>query len=477
MTSTEHRPLADRTPGWTAYGVGLVVALALGHFLFGMPIQVSDSFGNMLQLSISWSDLLHQKFTQPGFLRPLLWGELKLVYDLSGGNYTAWFRGIHVAQVTALTVLIVALVRARSWRDVACLPLAFAVLLGIHTFSGLVTEAFPTNMYLTVVILCVAAAVVALAPHRRWSDAIAVVLFAAAALTLETGLLVWVICIGAALLGARGISRIGLVLLTVLLGAYFYARFVLLGVGSPNLLERSSGFGFGVLDPPELVERFGANPLPFYLYNVVTSFISVLVSEPTAGVFRLVHAVSTGNLSPAQIVNPVASLGLVGLLGWFAWTRRGRWLAWRFEHDDRLVLLFGMVLTANAAISYPYTKDVILGPAGVFLAVAAAAAGRHLVAAIPVRLPPLRAVALVAAICVLTCAWSLRALRLFGQLRSAAITERLDWAYIESDIADGVVHVSSPDARQLMEHLRHEALVAHPAPPPLELPFRGSQGY
>jgi hypothetical protein len=476
MTPMVQPPLVGRAARWTAYGIGLVVALTLGHFLLGMPIQVSDSFGNMLQLSIPWSDLLHQKFTQPGFLRPLLWGELKLVYDLSAGNYTAWFRWIHVAQVLALSGLFVALVRPRLWRDVACLPLAFAVLLGMHTFSGHVTEAFPTNMYLTIVILCVAAAVVALGRHRWWSDTLAVLLFVTAALTLETGLLVWVICIGAALMGARGISRPGLVVLTSVLGAYFFARFVLLGVGSPSLAERSSGFGFGVLEPHELVQRFGSNPLPFYAYNVVSSWLSVLLSEPSSGVYRATYAVTTGSVTPRTVVNAIAAAGTVAVLVWFGWIRRREWLAWRFDHDDRLVLLFGMVLTANAAISYPYSKDVVMGPAGVFLAVATAAAGRNLLAAIPLRLTTVRAVALIAVMTVVTSAWSLRALGLFSKLRSAAVTERLDWAYIESDVAEGVVQVPGPEARRLLETLRHEALIAHPAPPPLALPFRAVVG-
>ena len=43
---------------WLAYGYALLVALCLGHFLLGLPIQLSDSFGQMLKLSASWGDLL-----------------------------------------------------------------------------------------------------------------------------------------------------------------------------------------------------------------------------------------------------------------------------------------------------------------------------------------------------------------------------------------------------------------------------------
>ena len=464
--------VADGTARWTAYGMALIASLALGHFLLGLPIQVSDSFGHLQQLAASWNDLLSGRFTQDSFFRPFMWAEMKAIRELSGGNYTPWFRGTHVVQVLVLTVMFVALVRIRTWRDVICLPLGLAVVLGMHTFSGTVTEAFPINTYMTVLLLCVAAAVLVLGRYRWWNDVLAIVLFVVAALTLETGLIVWVIFVGGVLLGARGVSRPALAVQTVLLGLYFYARFVLLDVGSPGLVERSSGFGFAVLDPPELIDRFGANPLPFYLYNVLSSALSVLASEPRSGVFRITQALTSGTVQPVMLVNAVASVGALALLGRFAWVRRRDWLARTLEHDDRIVLLSAMVLGANAAISYPYTKDVIMSPSGVFLAAAVAAAVRHLFTTTPLRLPPARAAVLIAAVAVVSVAWSLRALAVYNQLRQAAVTERLDWAYVELDIAEGLVHASTPEARALLEKLRHDALISRPSPPPLDLPFQ-----
>ena len=461
---------------WTAYGVAAVVGLTLAHFVLGLPIQVSDSFGNMQQLSTSWADLMSEQFSKRGFLRPFLWAELKFVYDLSGGNYTPWFRGTHAVQVIAVTMMFVALVRVGTWRDFICVPLGLMVLLGIHTFSGTVREAFPINTFMTLLILCFSAALLAFARYRWWNDVLVAVLFIIAALTVETGLLIWVIAVGAALLGARGVSRPGLAVLTLLLGGYFFARFVLLDVGAPDLLERSAGFGFSTLEPRDLLERFGANPLPFYLYNIVSSVLSVLLSEPRFGVFRTTHAILTGEVTPLMIVNTVASIGAIALLGTFAWIRRGAWLSRRFTHDDRLVLLFGMVLIANAVMSYPYIKDTNLSPAGAFLAPAVFVAVRYLLATTPLSLQGVRAVALVVAVAVISSAWSLRALGLYGQLRQAAVTERLDWAYIESDIAEGLVRASTPDARALMEQLRSDALIRHPSPPPLALPFQGLLG-
>jgi hypothetical protein len=471
MASAPER--ADRRPVWTAYGLAMAAALALGHFLLGLPIQVSDSLVPMLDLSTSWSDLLDDKFSQRSFMRPFMWAELKVVYDLSGGNYTPWFRWTHVVQGFTLTTLFVALARPRSWRDVACVPFGLAVLFGMHTFTGTVHEAYPVNTFMTLLVLTFAATLVALRRYHPVNDLIAVVLFVVAALTVETGLLLWVIFIAAALIGARGVSRPGLAVLTLLLGAYFYIRFVVLQIGSPGLLERSSGFGFAILDPPELIEEFGANPVPFYIYNTVSAILSILFSEPIAGVFRAAHAVTTGAVRPWIVVNLVASAGVFALMLWFAWVRRRVWLSWRFEHHDRLVLLFGVVLIANAVISYPYSKETNMTTAGAFLALAAFAAARHLLATVGTDVPGAAAVALAGAALVVSSAWAVRTAAMFDAVRDSAVRQRLDWAYIESRIAHGRVEVEGDEARALVEKLKEDALIARPAPPSLALPFAG----
>ena len=453
--------------------MALAASLALGHFLLGLPIQVSDSFGHMLQLTKSWQSLIVERFSQEGFLRPAMWIEMKIVYELADGDYTRWFRATHVVQVVTLTALFITLIRPRTWRDLACVPFALAVLFGMHTFVGTVAEAFPINTYMTMLLLCVAAAVVALRPHAWWSDAAAVTLFVIAALTVETGLLVWVIVTAAALLGARGVSRSGVVVVTALLAAYFLARFVVFDVGLPGLVERSSGFGFRVLDPPELIARFGNNPLPFYAYNVMASMFSVLFSEPTGGVFGLTRRLASGSVPPFMVVNVTASIGVAVLLIAFAAARWRRWVTRRFEDDDRLVLLFVVVLAANAVIGYPYTKDVIMSPAGVFLAAATFGAARWLLAeGSPVSMHRVRAIAVVAAVVIVSSAWSFRVIGLHVRLRQAAVVERLDWAYIDSDIAAGRVHAEDEVSRTLLNTLKEDALVNRPAPPPLRLPFQ-----
>jgi hypothetical protein len=460
----------DARVRWLSYVYALTVGLALGHFLLGLPIQLTDSFGNMLKLSGSWSELLYGEFTQNAYLRPLLWANLKLVYELSGGDYFTWFRGVHVVQVLVLVALYVALVRPRAMLDVAILPFGLAVLFATHTFAGTIREAFPINTYMTILILCLAAAIVALGRHRWWNDVVAMLLFVAASLTVETGLLVWVIFVGAALVGARGVSWPGLAGLVVLLLGYFYIRFALFDVGSPGLEERSSGFGFGVLDPDALVARFGDDPTWFYLYNVVTSILSVLLSEPTAGVFRVTAALVQGDVDPAMILNLIATASVTAVIGVFVWRRREVLRSRQFDRDDRLVALFGMMLIANAVISYPYTKDVIMSPAGAFFAVAAFVALRNLLPALPDRLDPRLAAIAVAAALLVSGTWAVRVIGTHLNLRTGAYVERNEWVYAESSLAEEGVVLADPD-RRLMQQLRDAAIYVHPPPPPLDPPL------
>jgi hypothetical protein len=458
---------ASRGPAIAAYVYGVLVALGVGYFLLGVPIQLSDCYGNMLKLDVAWRDLMINEFTQRAYLRPFLWAELKLVYDASGGNYFPWFRGTHVAQVLGLVVLYLGLVRPATWRDAALVPLGLAVLFGIHTFRGTIVEAFPINTFLTILLCCFAAAYLAFMTHRWWVDVLAAMLFVIAALTVESGLLVAVIFIGAALVGARGVSRPGLAVVALLFVGYFVLRFVILDVGSPGLMERSSGYGFRTLDPPELTARFGENPTWFYLYNVVTSAVSVLLAEPRAGRFGLTYGFSIGDPYPPAIVNAIASTAATILIGIFAWRRRRAWLSWQLDRSDQLVLLFLIVLAANSAISYPYTKDVVMSPAGAFFAVALFVAARVV---LPDRLGAMRAPASAAILvlcAVLGITWALRFAAVPVSLRDTSRKVRTEWAYAQQWLEMQKMDDEPARNRALLKQLRDDAIYTHAPPPPL----------
>ena len=453
---------AERRWEAVAYGYGLLVTAVLGYFLVGLTIQVSDSFGNLLAVQEpTLGQVLRDQLSQRGYLRPLLWGQIKAVYELSGGDYFLWFRGIHVLQVAALIALCVHVMRPRDVLDAALVPLSLAVVVGAHTFMPLVREAFPINSFLTIAIACVAALALAQRAQPRWYvDAFAVALLAGSILTVESGVLVWVVSVAAYVVGMRGVSRTALITMTVAVVAYMLIRMLVLDVGSPSLSERAAGFGFSTLEPADLVRRFAGRAWVFYLYNIVSSIATVLFAEPKGGVWRFVWELTTGTLHPWTVVSVMSSTAATVLIAWFVWSRRAAILRWRLDEADRLVIVFAGVLLANAVISFPYTKNVIMSPAGVFLGLAVYAASRAWLQAMPQR----SAAITIVLFAVLTCGWAFRVAGNHYNLRRSAAEQRAEWVTVDSWLDRQHIALRSADARALHDALRRDALVNHPTP-------------
>lgn len=446
----------------------MLVACGVGYGLLGLPVQVTDSFGNLVQVSSepSLTGLVYKQFYQTAFLRPFLWGQIRLVYGLADGHYYAWFRGLHVAQVAALVVLFVRLVRVRRGVELAAVPLGLAALVGIHTFTGTVDEAFPINTFLTVLLCCYAAADLALGEPAWWRDVSAALLFVFAALTVESGLLVAVIVVTARLAGARGVSWYGAGFQAALVAAYFVLRIGVLHIGSPGLDERSSGFGFAMREPSELIAMFGGSPLPFYAYNVASSLLSVLFSEPRAGLWRVTRSLVAGEPGVAGLVNVVSSTLGTLLIAGYAWSRRRDWRARRLTHDDRLVVLGAVVALANAAISFAYTKDVILSPAGGFYALALTVAVRQALERAS-HGTVVRAAGTGLVLLALSCGWTFRAAGTQVRLRHSAETKYVEWAYVDRWLEEQELVLSTPEALAIKRQLRADAIWNHPVRPPL----------
>ena len=445
-----------------AYGYGLLVTAVLGYFLVGLTIQVSDSFGNLLAIQEpSLGQVLRDQLSQRGYLRPLLWGQIKAVYELSGGDYFLWFRGIHVLQVAALIGLCVSVMRPRNARDAALVPLALAVVIGAHTFVPMVREAFPINSFLTIAIACVAALALAQREHSRWYvDAFAIALLAGSILTVESGVLVWVVSAAAYLVGMRGISRNAVIAMTVCVAAYILVRMFVLNVGSPSLAERASGFGFSILEPTDLVRRFEGRAWMFYFYNVVSSIATVLFAEPKGGVWRFTWELTSGSVHPWTLVSVVSSTAATVIIGWFVWSRREPIRSWRLDEAERLVIVFACVLLANAVISFPYTKNVIMSPSGVLFGLAVYAASRAWFHVIPQR----HAAITVVLFAVLTCGWAFRVAGVHYALRWTAAEQRAEWVTVDSWLDRQRIALRTANAQALHDRLRRDAIVNHPTP-------------
>ena len=449
-----------------AYGYAVAVALLMGTFLLAIPVQLSDSFTEFISVhGHTLSQVIGAEFYNGTYFRPFRRALIKIVYDLSGGHYYAAFRGFQALQVLVLLLLIVRMLRVRSAAALVSLPLGLAMVIGVHTFAGAVVEGLPVNHFLTILICCAAAMNLAQAKQRAlWTDAAAVTLLVCAMLTIESGLLIWVIFIAAYAVGYRGVSRPALIVLTVCLGSYFLGRFILIGGAAPGLNERSAGFGFSVLNPDELVARFGHNPIPFYAYNVVSAISCVLFAEPRGGVWMFVRELLRGRPEPWQFVNVVTSVTTTLLIARFAAVRWPNWRGGEFDEADRFVIIFLAVLPSNALFAGGYEKDVIMSPAGLFYGAAAYFVLRE-------RLSGLKVPSLTPAVMLLLAVgWSVRFIGIHDSLRARALSVREEWAYYDDWVREQPRPVPLTQEEQtIKQRLYEDAVLRAPRVPQLSL--------
>jgi hypothetical protein len=283
---------------------------------------------------------------------------------------------------------------------------------------------------------------------------------------VESGLLVWVVIVAAWLTGARGISRRGLLVVTLLAAGYVALRFGYLHTGVPALSERSSGFGLRQLGPGELQRRFGGWPYGFYAYNVVSSILTVLFSEPRGGIWTLPAELARGRIAAGTIVNVVSSTVTTAAIGSFVATRARLWRRVPVERDDQIVLVSLAVIVANAVVSYGYTKDEIMGPAGVFYALAAFVAVAFLLrssgahterGADPVG-PRKQMAALALVLAVTSSGWVIRTGGLHYQMNLMTFYDRNEWVFVDDWLVKQRSSPATGAGKALVQQLREDAL-------------------
>ncbi len=442
-----------------AYLSGAALSAAIGYCLFHVPFEVGDNLGNLLQLvDTSVARVFVGTLRLQAFMRPMTWATMKVLFDLSGGHYFVVYRSLHVLMVLLLMMAFVRLARVQSAITFCLALVSMAALMGVPAFREAVSET-ELNTKLSLAAICLGMLALSASEPRRWKDALMLVVFVYAMLANELGLLLWVSVVTAYVVGFRGISRGAVVAATGLLAIYFYARFMQLHVGAPALNERSSGIGFSIRDARELVTRFGGNPLPFYAYNVVASALAVLFSEPRAGVFVFIRDLLTSKLQIGTIVNVVTSLLTTLVIGWFVSSRWRRWLRRDLAFDDRLFLVSAAMLAANAVITFPYLKDVIMTTAEVFYGLAMFVSLRALVeevAARPMKME--RAVALCVVLALISVGWSLRAISFYADMRVRSYKAQTDWVFVYEWLESQHVPLSTPGQRTLVDELRAQML-------------------
>jgi len=447
-------PFSART--W-AYLLALTCAGALAYDLLRMPVQVFDALEEMLaaQRSTSIVDTFWANAYNAAYLRPLRIVQIEAIFDVARGHYWLAFRGAHALTMVACLLLFTRALRVRTVTDLCAASFALTVVVGLHTFRSTVQEAFPINHFLEIAVMALVVLNLAQARPRLLVDAIALVTFVIASLTLESGLLVWVVAVTAWLLGMRGVSTRGVVAMTVLLAGYFVLRFGVLSVGTPGLIERSSGYLFAMLEPSELERRFGDRLIVFYAYNVVSSALSVLASEPQSGVFVTTAAWLNDQFTAGLALTFLSSLITTGLITVAAVIVLRRYRA--SDASDRLILLFTVILSANATLSYAYTKDDIMSVSGIFYGLAVYAAIRLLIG----RIRPtqrLVAVTLTTVLLATGMAWSVRSMGIHHVARTYAFKTRNDWASQPGNWKRSGRWPSDERSQRLITTLRNDAL-------------------
>ena len=418
------------------YCMATLVAVAIGRDLFHMPLQVYDCISVMVkayQAPSAWEQFYSHLHSE-GYFRPMFYTEVKLLMELARGHYFIAYKLFHSFLVFAFLLLFARALDVRDRWALIVAPFALTVFVGMHTFLGTVKELYPVNHFLQIAVLCLAALNLAQTRGGWLIDLLSVLTFALAALTIESGLIVWVVLTSAWLVGMPGVSRRGVIAVTALLAVYMVVRFGFFGTGLPGVDERSTGFLLRSIDPGEIRQRFGDHLLPLHAYNVVSSVLSVLFSEPRSGVWVFVRALLGGSVPLHIYVNLVASLFATGLLAAYVISRLRAGVRWPETLTDRQVVIFGAVLAANAAICYAYTKDEIISTAGGFYAVAVAGAALYFLRRWEARPLSPRLLALVCTVTLIgATAWMVRALGVHQVLRTQAFVQRNDWTRLEDE--------------------------------------------
>jgi dolichyl-phosphate beta-glucosyltransferase len=458
-----HRERIPRPRLW-AYACAAVIAAAVSADLLRMPVQVSDALIEIVEASESPSATasFKESMSSSAYLRPLRIAQIKALFDLGGDHLSLTYRVFHALLLTAALLLFARAMRVTTGRDLVATVVALTVMTGLHTFLGTVKEAFPINHFLEIAVLCLLALNLAQSKGGWLPDVAAVAAFVTAALTLESGLLVWVVAAAAYLAGLRGISTRGLATMTAMLAGYFYLRVVHLDTGVPALSERSAGYLFTVLDPPQLQAQFGDRLSWFYAYNVIASVFSVLFSEPQNGVFLATRGWVTDRLLPSMFLGLASSVPTTAVVVWAALSSARR----PAGHRPRLHLFVvaGAVLMASALLSFAYTKDEVMSAAGMFYALAVGAAMIELLdRAATMSWPSVCAVAAIVAVA--STAWTVRSIGVHHVLAAQAFKHRNDWAELPGAWQRSGLWPTEPQQQALVLRLRADALARRPPNP------------
>ena len=442
----------DSRFSWIPIAWVAACVVVLGQAFLTVSWSYVDLYKNMREVTTwDWSQFIRYAFGGSLEYRPAFWVAAKAAYEVVGLN--VWlYQLLVIAQFAAALALLLWLFRPIGTSRAIAAIVALSCVAGLHT-SRILFLFVPLNPHSASLVLLLAALALALHPRTRGFDWVFFPLTAAALFTLESGLLVAPLLVVLWWRNAPGIGLRGVLCAVAALAAYLTIR---LGLGAPVALGSSyvgSGLGLSDATPEQLENIFEHAPWLFWIYNVVASFLSILLSEPRAGGYRFIAALLRGGASAWQWLH-VASSFLTPRVVIVACARYRP-----TSERDRLLVAAGLVLLVlGSGIGFLYTRDRIGLWAGAGYAMLVFVGLAMLLERMPAA--GLRRLATIGTVGVLAVAGTARTAETYAQLRDTAWDYRLEWTNRFEDLGG-----NQQPQTDLLQSLRAAALSKSPADP------------
>ena len=422
--------------------------------LFGVSFStiawsLGDTYSHLAKPALaSWTQAVADAFTSGREYRPLFDLAIKASYE-TAGTWLPFYQTLVLLLFAAVLMLVVALCRPVGAQRALAACVAVSCVSALHT-SRILFGFWPLNHYAAVMVCVLLAVALALQAATRHFDWLFGPLALVAMFGLELGALIIPLTVVLWWFGAPGIGRRGVLSLVVGAAVYGVVRLTFAEYSGESLYA-DTGFVFQTVDAASLRTRFGDSPWLLWIYNVGSTFLTIVASEPREGVFSFVESLLARDMESWRWfhvgLSTLTTLVVVG----------GLWRGWPWSERDRLLVVAGCALLAfGSALGFLYTRDRIGLPGGIgyalllYVAIASwlePAAVKWLRTAVTV------VIALVAA------AWVIRSGETFFQLRDLAWDYRTEWTERFDELG------ARQEQTVLLQQLRRAALAKTPADP------------
>jgi len=396
----------------------IVVTLALGHAFRAVRWSFVDTSVNLSAAADtrSWHELVSDSLTKSVEYRPLLDIGTRVAYRIAGLNLGT-YKVLVLLEFALILLILAALFQASGWRRVIASVLGLSVVVGLHT-SGILFLFVPLNAYAASILIVLAVTLLTLTPRFRPFEWALLPLTLIALLWLEIGVFIVPIVAVAWLMKAPATTWRSVAFASLGLAIYLIARLGFSPGGVP-FDSPETGLGFSSISADEAATMFAKAPWLLWLYNIGSTLLTVLASEPRAGRFQFVESLMNGNVPPwmwLHVLSSVATTAFVGiaLFGVRTWPLR-----------DRLLAAFGGILVVGgSALSFLYTRDRIGLPVGIGYAMLVYVCASALLERRAGKWQTITAGVFVA---VLGACWLVRTAERYVSLRDMAWDYRLEW--------------------------------------------------